>query len=111
SMGSVWSSTVVVMVTEFGRTVAMNGTRGTDHGVGGVALIAGGAVNGGRVLGDWPGLGTGSLYEGRDLKPTTDMRAIFATVLTGHMGFDGNAVDEHVFPDARLPPIRELLRA
>jgi uncharacterized protein (DUF1501 family) len=111
SMGSVWSSTVVAMVTEFGRTVAMNGTRGTDHGVGGVALIAGGAVNGGRVLGDWPGLGTGSLYEGRDLKPTTDMRAIFATVLTGHMGFDGNAVDEHVFPDARLPPIRELLRA
>jgi uncharacterized protein (DUF1501 family) len=110
-LGAAWSQTVVMIVTEFGRTVAMNGTRGSDHGVGGVAFAAGGAVAGGRVLGDWPGLGRRDLYQGRDLMPTTDVRALFRSVLVSHLGLDEKAVDERVFPDARLPSFGGLLRS
>ncbi len=74
-LGPVWADTTVLVVTEFGRTVAVNGTRGTDHGTAGVAFLAGGAVKGGRVVSDWPGLAARELYENRDLKPTTDLRA------------------------------------
>ena len=70
-------------MTEFGRTVAMNGTAGTDHGTGGAAFLFGGAVNGGRVLADWPGLRPNDLLEGRDLRPTTDLRAVMKGVLVG----------------------------
>ncbi len=76
-LGSAWRHTVVLVVTEFGRTAAPNGTNGTDHGTAGVALLLGGAVRGGRVLGNWPGLAQKNLYQGRDLMPTTDLRAVF----------------------------------
>ena len=109
-LGETWQQTVLMVVTEFGRTVAPNGTRGTDHGVGSVAFVMGGAINGGQVLGEWPGLRRDALYEGRDLRPTTDLRAVFKSVLTGHLGADAQAVDEVVFPLARLEPIDGLLR-
>jgi uncharacterized protein (DUF1501 family) len=100
-LGEDWRSTAVVVVTEFGRTVAANGSSGTDHGVGGMALLAGGAVRGGRVVGDWPGLSTPDLQDGRDLRATTDLRAVFKTVLLGHLGLRESAVELHVFPDSR----------
>ncbi|MDE2298800.1 MAG: DUF1501 domain-containing protein [Burkholderiales bacterium] len=80
-----WSRTVVVVATEFGRTVAINGTLGTDHGSGGAAFVLGGAVNGGRVIADWPGLAARDRFEGRDLKVTTDLRAVLKGVLADHL--------------------------
>ena len=96
-----WSNTVVLTVTEFGRTAAVNGTRGTDHGTASAALMIGGAVNGGRVIADWPGLATADLYEGRDLYPTGDIRSLFKGVLVQHLGLDQAFVDRSVFPDSR----------
>lgn len=75
-MGPAWRETVVAVITEFGRTARLNGTNGTDHGTATIALLAGGALKGGRVLADWPGLKQANLYEGRDLKPTTDVRTV-----------------------------------
>lgn len=98
-LGSAWSKTTVVAVSEFGRTVKGNGTGGTDHGTAGVALIAGGAVRGKKVYGDWPGLRTPDLFEGRDLKTTTDIRALFKGLLVGHLGLAPSAVDRQVFPN------------
>ena len=98
------------MVIEFGRSVAMNGTRGSDHGVAGAAFIMGGAVAGGRVLTDWPGLNKGSLYEGRDLMPTMDVRVLFKTVLVEHLGADAGAVDDFVFPGSGLTGLQGLIR-
>lgn len=100
-LGDGWSDTVVAVATEFGRTVAVNGTAGTDHGVGGVALLAGGAVRGGRVLGDWPGLRANDLQEGRDLRATTDLRALFKGVLASHLALSEAALETRVFPDSR----------
>lgn len=99
-LGDSWSSTAVLVVTEFGRTAAINGTRGTDHGTGAAAFLLGGAVNGGRVVADWPGLSAGALHEGRDLKPTLDLRAVFAALLNEHLGIDRRFVEREVFPDA-----------
>lgn len=98
SLGAAWNKTVVVVVTEFGRTVAENGSRGTDHGVGSLALLAGGAVNGGRVMGQWPGLEPDSLYEGRDLRPTTDYVGLFKGLLGQQLGISQPQIDTHVFP-------------
>lgn len=100
-MGSDWQKTVVCVVTEFGRTVKVNGTRGTDHGTASAALLLGGAVNGGRIIADWPGLQSGDLYEGRDLKPTTDLRALFKGILVEHLLLDEGHVETSVFPDSR----------
>ena len=97
-LAPVWNDTVIVAATEFGRTVRINGTAGTDHGTGTVAFVLGGAVKGGRVIADWPGLADKSLYEGRDLKPTTDLRAVLKPVLADHLGIDRKFLDEHVFP-------------
>jgi uncharacterized protein (DUF1501 family) len=97
-LGSAWKETVLVVITEFGRTVRVNGTQGTDHGMATVALLAGGAVNGGRVLADWPGLSDANLYEGRDLKPTTDLRALIKGVLKDHLGIPDGALASSVFP-------------
>ena len=110
-LGTHWQRTVLVVATEFGRTVAMNGTRGSDHGVGGVAFVAGGAVAGGRVLGDWPGLRDKDLYQGRDLRPTMDVRSLFKSVLVGHLGLAADAVDEKVFAGVGLPLMGDLIRA
>src|SRR6202040_2969488 len=85
-LGERWRDTVVVVVTEFGRTARINGTEGTDHGTGTVALLAGGAVQGGRVITNWPGLKPANLYEARDLAPTTDLRAVIKGVLRDHLG-------------------------
>ncbi len=105
-----WDKTVVVVVTEFGRTVAVNGSAGTDHGVGGHALLAGGAVRGGRIVGDWPGLAPGQLLDGRDLQPTTDLRAVFKGVLATHLRVPEAALERSVFPDsATIRPMSGLI--
>ena len=109
-LGDEWRRTAVVVVTEFGRTVATNGSAGTDHGVGGVSLLAGGAVRGGRIGGDWPGLAAGALLEGRDLRPTTDMRALFKGVLADHLAVPEAALETRIFPDSRtVRPLQGLL--
>jgi uncharacterized protein (DUF1501 family) len=111
SLGPAWEHTVVLVVTEFGRTVAINGTRGTDHGTGTCAFLVGGAVDGGRVVADWPGLAANDLYEGRDLRPTLDLRSLFKSVLIGHLGARVAAVEATVFPDSRSArPLDGLLR-
>ena len=92
-----WAQTAVLVMTEFGRTARVNGTGGTDHGTGGAAFVLGGAVAGGRVLADWPGLGAGRLHEDRDLAPTADLRAVAAGLLTGHLGVPAAAL-AGVFP-------------
>jgi uncharacterized protein (DUF1501 family) len=105
-----WRDTVVVVATEFGRTARINGTEGTDHGTGTIALLAGGAVNGGRVISDWPGLKPGNLYEGRDLAPTTDLRATLKGVLCDHLGLAERVLAQRVFPDsAQVKPMQELI--
>ena len=91
-LGEAWRETVVVLVTEFGRTAAHNGTGGTDHGTGSAALLFGGAVAGGRVIADWPGVKTAELYEGRDLMPTLDVRRLFAGLLSEHLRLPESAV-------------------
>jgi uncharacterized protein (DUF1501 family) len=110
-LGSAWSRTVIAVVTEFGRTVAVNGSAGTDHGVGGLALLAGGAVRGGRIGGDWPGLAPSALHQGRDLRPTTDLRALFKGLLASHLAVPEAALETRVFPDSRaIRPLEGLLR-
>jgi uncharacterized protein (DUF1501 family) len=99
-LGERWRDTVVVVATEFGRTARINGTDGTDHGTGTIALLAGGAVNGGRVIADWPGLSPASLHQGRDLAPTTDLRAVVKGVLRDHLGLSETALARAVFPDS-----------
>ncbi|MGQ0676328.1 MAG: DUF1501 domain-containing protein [Rhodospirillales bacterium] len=112
ALGPAWRQTAVLVVTEFGRTAAVNGTGGTDHGIGGAAFLLGGAVAGGRVLADWPGLSQGKLYEGRDLAATTDLRAVAKAVLIQHLGIAAAAVEARVFPDsAAARPTPKLLRA
>ena len=99
-MGAAWRETIVAVVTEFGRTARINGTEGTDHGTATVALLAGGALKGGRVIADWPGLKDAGLYEGRDLKPTTDLRAVLKGVLKEHLRVPDAALATKVFPDS-----------
>jgi len=99
-LGPHWRDAAIVVATEFGRTARINGTEGTDHGTGTVALLAGGAVKGGRVISDWPGLKPASLYQGRDLAPTNDLRAVFKGVLHDHLGISERALAETVFPDS-----------
>lgn len=105
ALGTLWAETMVLVVTEFGRTVRANGTRGTDHGTGALALALGGAVRGGRIIADWPGLAGASLYEGRDLRPTRDLRTLFAGALVTHLGLDAGRVAHDVFPGADVPPL------
>jgi uncharacterized protein (DUF1501 family) len=97
-MGDAWKETAVAVITEFGRTARINGTEGTDHGTATVALLAGGAVKGGRVIADWPGLSEAKLYQDRDLKPTTDLRAILKGVLRDHLRVDERVLASTVFP-------------
>jgi uncharacterized protein (DUF1501 family) len=111
SLGDVWRKTVVLVATEFGRTAAINGTRGTDHGTGAAAFLLGGAVAGGRVIADWPGLSRANLLEDRDLKPTRDLRAVMKGVLRDHLGVSGAALESKVFPDsATVRPLDGLMR-
>ncbi len=110
-MGDLWRRTVVVMVTEFGRTVRPDGSLGTDHGTGTAAFIAGGSVAGGRVQANWPGLARHNLFEDRDLQPTADLRAVGKGLLAQHLGLSPAALLK-VFPgSADVKPMQGLLRA
>jgi uncharacterized protein (DUF1501 family) len=100
-LGPEWANTLVVVATEFGRTARPNGTGGTDHGQASAAMLLGGAVRGGTVLADWPGLTTGALYEGRDLKPTTDLDALIAGAVSQHFALEPGRVMTTLFPESR----------
>ncbi len=104
AMGPAWQHTTVLVATEFGRTAAINGTRGTDHGTGAAAFLLGGAVKGGRMITKWPGLSARALYEGRDLAPTTDLRSVIKSVLRDHLGVSPALIDREVFPDSGAAP-------
>lgn len=111
-LGDAWAQTVVLVATEFGRTAAPNGTNGTDHGTGAAAMLLGGAVQGGKVIADWPGLAPAQLHEGRDLKPTMQLDALVAAVAGQSFGLEPGAVGRVVFPKlVAQTPIGRLLRA
>ena len=110
-LGADWSNTLVLVATEFGRTAKANGTGGTDHGTGAMAMLIGGAVNGGKVIADWPGLSPGALYEGRDLKPTIDLDVLIASALSQHFGLDGARTAGLLFPETRPGPLGQRLVA
>ncbi|MEO0881387.1 MAG: DUF1501 domain-containing protein [Pseudomonadota bacterium] len=97
-LGSHWVSTAILICSEFGRTAAENGTRGTDHGTGGLMILAGGAIRGGKVHGDWPGLNPRDLYEGRDLAPANEVTGVLKGVLRDHLGVSRSALEQRVFP-------------
>jgi len=98
-LGPVWKDTVVMVVSEFGRTAAENGSKGTDHGTGGLAIIAGGRVNGGKVRGAWPGLSSKALFEDRDLAPANRLESVFKSTLIEHLGLSESKVADFVFPN------------
>ena len=106
-----WARTVVVVATEFGREVAINGTLGTDHGTGGAAFVLGGTVQGGRVLADWPGLAKKNRYDGRDLRITTDLRSVLKGVLADHLKIAERSLNGEVFPGSEAVKGLALLRA
>jgi len=109
-LGERWSNTVVAVITEFGRTARINGTEGTDHGTGTVALLVGGGIAGGRIIADWPGLKDANLHDGRDLKPTTDLRAVLKGVMKDHLGMSDRVLGGSVFPDtAAIKPMTGLV--
>ncbi len=109
--GAAWSRSVVVVATEFGREVAVNGTQGTDHGTGGAAFVLGGAVHGGRVLTDWPGLAKAQRFEGRDLRVTTDLRGVLKGVLGEHLRVPTSVIEQTVFPGSAAVRAVPLLKA
>ena len=110
TLGPAWNDTAILVVTEFGRTAAVNGTQGTDHGTATMAYLVGGAVRGGRVIADWPGLKQGQLYQNRDLAPTTDIRSIAKGVMVSFYDTPRSALDTTIFPDsASAAPMRDLI--
>jgi uncharacterized protein (DUF1501 family) len=109
-LGPSWSQTVVLVATEFGRTARMNGTGGTDHGTASALILAGGGLKRGGLVGDWPTLAQGRLFEDRDLAPTLDVRQVFKGVLRDHLGLERAALDSRVFPGSRaVPPVDQLV--
>lgn len=110
-MGAGWADTMVVVATEFGRTARLNGTGGTDHGTASVALVMGGAVRGGRVITDWPGLAEGSLHEGRDLAPTMALESVLAGAVAGHLHLDPAMAMARLFPGRTAEPLAGIVRA
>ena len=109
-LGPEWKDAVVLVATEFGRTARVNGTQGTDHGTASTAMLLGGALKPGGIVGDWPTLNPAALYENRDLAPTLDMRALFKGVLADHMGVDRAALEKTVFPDSvAAKPVANLV--
>jgi uncharacterized protein (DUF1501 family) len=109
NLGPVWAQTTVLIATEFGRTAAANGTGGTDHGTGSVAWLVGGAVKGGRVMADWPGLGGGQLFEGRDLKPTMQLDGLIAGAAAESLGLDPDRTARGLFPTSTPKPVAGLI--
>jgi len=111
-LGAAWAETVILVATEFGRTVASNGTGGTDHGTGAAAMLLGGAVQGGRVVADWPGLAPASLLEGRDLRPTLGLDTLIASACAEAFQIEPERTTRVLFPDvARARPLSGLLRS
>jgi uncharacterized protein (DUF1501 family) len=111
-LGPLWADTMVVVATEFGRTVKVNGTQGTDHGTGSLAMLMGGAVNGGRVVADWPGLGDAALYEGRDLRPTTGLDTLLNSAISSHFDLTAARTAQKLFPDMKSAGVmKDLVRA
>jgi len=108
-LGPEWTNTLIVVATEFGRTAKPNGTGGTDHGQASAAMLLGGAVRGGTVVADWPGLSTAALYEGRDLKPTTDLDALIAGALAQHYALEPARTMATLFPESRGTALRQAL--
>jgi uncharacterized protein (DUF1501 family) len=112
AVGPAWSRTIVLVATEFGRTAHINGTGGTDHGTGGSMFLAGGALHGGRVAGNWPGIGASELYQGRDVHATTDFRSVFKSLLATHLGIPESLLESRVFPgSAAVEPMSGLVAA
>ncbi len=109
-LGTDWATTAIVIASEFGRTAAANGTNGTDHGTGGLVILAGGAIAGGKVHGDWPGLKRSALFEGRDLYPANDMGGVLKGVLRDHLGVDRARLDTDILPRS-AGPMDGLIRA
>jgi len=111
-LGADWSTTLVLVATEFGRTAALNGTGGTDHGTAALAMLLGGAVAGGRVLADWPGLGAAALHEGRDLRPTLGLDTLIASAISQHYRLDPSPTARALFPNmASARALEGLIRA
>jgi uncharacterized protein (DUF1501 family) len=111
-MGAAWGNTVVLVATEFGRTAAVNGTGGTDHGTGSAAIFVGGAVNGGRVVADWPGLGPSALLEGRDLRPTTDLEVLLVGCCAETFGLVSGLVGRTLVQgEGSIVPLHSIVRA
>lgn len=100
ALGASWDKSCVVVCSEFGRTAAANGTKGTDHGTGGLTMLLGGAVKGGKIYGDWPGVKAAELYEGRDLFPANDIAAILKGILRDHLGLDRRMLENNIFPNS-----------
>ena len=110
-LGPAWAQTLVIVATEFGRTAAPNGTGGTDHGTGSMAMLLGGAVAGGRVVADWPGLGAAALHEGRDLRPTISLDSLIASAVAQHYRLDPPRAARVLFPDiAAARVLDDLIR-
>lgn len=109
-MGEAWGETMVLVATEFGRTAKLNGTNGTDHGTAGAALVLGGSVRGGRVVADWPGLGAGQLYEGRDLAPTIALESVLAGAVAEHLRLDPTLAMAQLFPGRTARPLAGIVR-
>jgi uncharacterized protein (DUF1501 family) len=110
NLGPSWDDTLVVVATEFGRTAAANGTGGTDHGTGSLAMLAGGTVNGGRIISDWPGLAASNLYENRDLKPTTSLDALIGGAVAVHFALDPAMAVPRLFPGSSSGNLSGLIR-
>lgn len=109
-LGPVWKDTAILVATEFGRTARINGTEGTDHGTATTAFLAGGSIRGGRVIADWPGLKLAQLRDGRDLAPTTDIRAIIKGLAVDHLGASAAMLDKAVFPGSEaIRPMKGLI--
>jgi uncharacterized protein (DUF1501 family) len=110
-LGQSWGKTTVLVATEFGRTAAENGSRGTDHGTAAVVMLIGGAVKGGRIIADWPGLSQSALYESRDLKPTMALDALIAGAAGESFSLDPQLVMRAVFKDGSgSKPVTGLIR-
>ncbi|MGA1325567.1 MAG: DUF1501 domain-containing protein [Rubrivivax sp.] len=108
-MGAHWARSVLVTVTEFGRTAAENGTGGTDHGVGSCCFVAGGLVTSPRVLSAWQGLGKDQLFEGRDLPASIDVRAVYARVVERVFALSPAEIQTRVLAHTAHQALRDLL--
>ena len=108
-LGDAWDKSIILTLTEFGRTVAVNGTRGTEHGYGTAGLLAGGTISKGRVIAQWPGLSKKDQFEGRDLMATLDYRSVCAACIERSLGLDHDLIASKVFFAPKLPRLYDYL--